>query len=84
MGSNFHNGISSSNAHAGVLCRLCKNAENVGSNLTCSASDCNLKFLAMIKLYMKVRLHFALKTSNLANKAPELKRNRKLPKLLHI
>ena len=34
--------------------------------------------------YMKVRLHFALKTSNLANKVPGLKRNRKLLKLQHV
>ena len=69
---------------AGVLRRLCKNAENLGEDLICSATDCYLKYLAMVRLYMKVRLHFALKTSNLANKVPGLKRNRKLLKLQHV
>ena len=69
----------------GVHRRLCKNAdESCVDFLTCSDSRCQMKLFTMLSLYMKVRLHFALKTSNRANKISGQKRNRKMLKLQHL
>jgi hypothetical protein len=71
---------------SGVLVRLCKNVEHTGKDfLECDSSACNAKLYAMMKLYLKVRLFHALKTSNRSNKSKKgVKRNRKMLKLQHI
>jgi hypothetical protein len=69
----------------GVLRRLCKNAEDVCVDfLNCTDDKCNVKLSAMLTLYMKVRIHSAIKNSNKDNKKPGMKRNRKLLKLQHV
>ena len=68
-----------------ILVRLCKNSEDIGKHfLKCKSLQCNTKLYAMIKLYLKVRMFHALKTSNLENKNKKgVKRNRKLLNLQH-
>ena len=69
----------------GILWRLCKNADDFCNNfLTCKENNCAVKLYAMLRLYMKVRLHSSLKRSNKANKVPGAKRNSKMLKLSHV
>ena len=44
-----------------VLGRLCKSADSKVGFLNCVQESCTLKLQAMIKLYVKMRIHHALK-----------------------
>ena len=69
----------------GVHRRLCKNGDDTCIEfLECNPLNCQMKLYAMLHLYMKVRMHFALKKSNEANQVAGQKRNRKMLKLQHI
>ena len=68
----------------GVIRRLCLNAEDVCQSwLLCTDKDCFKKVQGMMFLYMKVRVHHALKMSNSEDKNKG-KRNRKYLKLAHM
>ena len=70
----------------GVLRRLCVNAEEVpvcNSWMLCNEKHCVAKVQSMMALYMKVRVHHALKMSNKEDKNKG-KRNRKYLKLAHM
>ena len=53
---------------------------------SCGSAECIKHYTALATLYMKVRLHHALKMSNITNaeSAVGKKRNRKMLKLMHI
>lgn len=70
----------------GVLARLYRNIiETKTDYLICNSDECHIKFTAMVKLYIRVRMFHALKMSNRANKNKKgVKRNRKLLKLQHL
>ena len=50
-----------------ILTWLCKTADEECQFLTCSEMKCTVRVKSMIKLYMKVRMHHALKKSNIQN-----------------
>ena len=69
----------------GVMRRLYKNMDGLSDGvLHCTNSSCLAKLCAMTKLYIKVRLHHALKLSNRQHKVAGGKRNRKMLKLSHL
>lgn len=68
----------------GILDRLFRYAKNTCLNFSCSKDTCNYKLQAMLKLYMKVRLHSAIKKLNKTVAKSSSKRNRKLLKLQHL
>ena len=70
----------------GVLGRLVRYAmATCDQFLACDNDTCKYKLTAMLKLYMKVRLHAALKRLNKEiGKSTSGKRNRKLLKLQHL
>ena len=69
----------------GVLQRLFRYAKNSCQGFSCNKESCNIKVQAMMKLYMKVPLHAAIKKFNKCLvKASSGKRNRKLLKLQHL
>ncbi len=68
-----------------ILLRLCKHAEHLSEAApTCDTLGCKLKFSAMVRLYMKVRIFHALKMSNIQNMQSHGKRNRKVLKLMNV
>ena len=68
-----------------ILGRLCKSADSKVGFLNCVQESCTLKLQAMIKLYMKMRIHHALKMSNTKiGEDKTVKRNRKMLKLSHL
>ena len=50
----------------------------------CDKSEFQERSFSMVKLFMKVRLHHALKMSNIERKVSTGKRNRKVLKLMHL
>ena len=70
----------------GILGRLFRLAKSLcDSFLVCSGPMCELRLLAMLKLYMKIRLHSVIKRANKAmSKTKPGKQNRKLLKLQHL
>ena len=70
----------------GILGRLFRIAKSsCDSFLVCPEPMCQLRLQAMLKLYMKVRLHSVIKRANKAmSKTKHGKQNRKLLKLQHI
>ena len=48
----------------GILGRLFRYAKDTCLNFSCSEETCKYKLQAMLKLYMKVRLHAAIKKLN--------------------
>ena len=69
----------------GVMRRLYKNMDGLSDGvLHCTNSSCFAKLCAMTKLYIKVRLHHALKLSNRQHKVAGGKRKRKMLKLSHL
>ena len=69
----------------GVMRRLYKNMDGLSDGvLHCMNSSCLAKLCAMTKLYIKVRLHHALKWSNRQHKITGGKRNCKMLKLSHL
>ena len=68
-----------------VLNRLCKSAEEYCKFLSCKQEKCSVRIRSMVKLYMKVRIHHALKMSNMNNSENKSgKRNRKMLKCSHF
>ena len=68
-----------------VLMRLCKNADDLCSFLTCENMKCMATVCQMVKLYMKVRIFQALKQSNIQNTEDKGgKCNRKMLKISHL
>ena len=68
-----------------ILTQLCKTADEECQFLTCQEMKCILKVKNMVKLYMKVRIHHALKRSNMQNVEDKgTKRKRKMVKLSHM
>ena len=51
---------------------------------SCSNTECKVKYLQIAALYMKVRIHHALKNSIIRKSIAGGKRNRKILKLNHI
>ena len=69
----------------GVMRRLFKNmSKSLGKMLECNKEECSVKLRGMIWLYLKVRLHHALRISNRQHKITGGKRNRKMMKLMHV
>ena len=69
----------------GVMRRLFKNvSKSLGKMLECNKEECSVKLRGMILLYLKVRLHHALRISNRQHKITGGKRNRKIMKLMHV
>ena len=69
----------------GILTTLCKSADREVRFLNCVKDSCILKLQAMIKLYMKVRIHHAIKMSNAQiGEDKTVKQNRKMLKLSHL
>ena len=70
----------------GILGRLFRIAKSsCDSFLVCPEPMCQLRLQAMLKLYMKVRLHSVIKRANKAmSKTKRGKQNRKLLKLQHL
>ena len=69
----------------GVMMRLCKNAEFLFERfVTCNSPKCVSKVQNLVKMYMKLRMFFALKLSNRENRKAGTKRNRKMIKLQHL
>ena len=65
-----------------VLNRPCKSAEEYCKFLSCKQEKCSVRIRSMLKLYMKVRMHHALKMSNMNNSENKSgKHNRKMLKL---
>ena len=68
-----------------VLNRLCKSAEEYCKFLSCKQEKCSVRIRSMVKLYMKVRIHHAVKMSNMNNSENKSgKCNRKMLKLSHF
>ena len=68
-----------------VLDRLYKSAEEYCKFLSCKQEMCSVRIRSMVKLYMKVRIHHALKMSNMNNSENKSgKYNRKMLKLSHF
>ena len=68
-----------------VLMRLVLYAAPHHEGMTdCDSMPCKEKLVRVARLYMKVRIFHAIKISNLDNKCPHGKRNRKMLKLLHL
>ena len=62
---------------------LCSNADNEISQIhKCGSVHCFAKLQEYVKLYMSVRIHHAIKISNMGMSSG-YKRNRKMPKLCH-
>ena len=68
-----------------VLARLCKCADDFCTFLKCKKVKCSLLMKSMVKLYMKVEIFHALKTSNIQiNQEKMGKCNRKMFKLSYL
>ena len=60
-------------------------AEEYCKFLSCKQEKCSVRIRSMVKLYMKVRIHHALKMSNMNNSENKSgKHNRKMLKLSHF
>ena len=66
----------------GLLQRLSGSAKDCLK--LCDKSEFQERSFSMVKLFMKVRLHHALKMSNIERKVSTGKRNRKVLKLMHL
>ena len=68
-----------------LLARLCKSADEECQFLNCKELKCLQRLKSMLKLYMKVRMHHALKRNNVQIVDDRsVKRNRKILKLSHL
>ena len=68
-----------------VLTRLFKSAEEYSKFLLFKQEKCTVRIRSMVKLYMKVRIHHALKMSNMNNSEDKSgKCNRKMLKHSHF
>ena len=69
------------NSHVICVNRLCKSAEEYCKFLSCKQEKCSVRIRSMVKLYMKVRIHHALKMNNMDNSENKSeKHNRKMLK----
>ena len=69
----------------GIMATLCKSTDREVRFLNCVKDSCILKLQAMIKLYMKVRIHHAIKMSDAQiGEDKTVKQNRKMLKLSHL
>ncbi len=67
-----------------LLARLCNSAKVLYPGCLCTDKTCKENLGRMVKLFMKVRVFHALKTSNLANSTKASRKNRKVLKLSHM
>ena len=68
-----------------VLTRLVLYAESCCEGIVqCDSMVCKQKMVSVVRLFMKVRVFLAIKTSNANNACTHGKRNRKMLKLMHM
>ena len=68
-----------------VLSRLVLCAEpHCQGIVECHTIECQQKLVSVARLFMKVRIFHAIKSSNAANACTHVKRNRKVMKLMNI